>query len=211
MVLRQVRLVWPTVEPKPEGGYSSSIPLGMTAKKAKVTTWILDTGASNHMLPPGKAGNQTYKAERPLRIRTAAGVVDCDRRAYVDLPALKDAVEAIILPDTPCALSVGRLIDAGYLFYWEDQVPRLITPTGEEAEIFVMAHVPYILHDPTVDGCIGEETEMDSEFEYAETLPKHILKRKVRRHRETRSKANPRPWHGDSETSSGEAARRNTR
>ena len=129
----------------------------MPAASSKVNRWIIDTGASNHMVKRSKVeSSKIYKSSKVLRINIANGRVDVSDRAYIFVPTLDDYVEAIVLSETPAAISVGRLISAGYLFIWELETPAFKDPNGNEIPVFVVNDVPYIYHDFSNEACVGE-------------------------------------------------------
>ena len=77
--------------------------------------WLLDTGASQHMVPRHSVRqDDLYKATKPILIKTANGIVEVKKRAQVYIPTLGVRVEAIVLQSTPPALSIGRLVDLGF-------------------------------------------------------------------------------------------------
>ena len=83
----------------------------------KTNRWILNTGASNHMMKHAKvSAAQIYKSSKTIRINTANGPLEVTDRAYLSVPTLNDNVEVILLPETPAALSLGRLFIAIYVF-----------------------------------------------------------------------------------------------
>ena len=101
----------------------------MASASSKVIRWTLDTGVSSHMVKRSKVdSSKIYKSSKVLRINTANGKVDVSDRAYIFIPTLNDHAEAIVLNETPAAISAGRLIAAGYLFIWELETPQFNDP-----------------------------------------------------------------------------------
>ena len=85
-----------------------------------------------------------FKSPKSVRISTANGIVDVTERAYCSIPSLGITVEAILLKSTPPALSLGRLIESGYLFHWTRRGVVMTNPDGVEFEVEVVNKVPYI-------------------------------------------------------------------
>ena len=107
-----------------------------------------------------------YPSASTFQVYSAAGPIVVRDRAYIHLPSLDEKIECIVLDNTPAALSVGQLIDAGYEFFWEDaKRPRLISPDDQEIPVFVQASVPYIWNESfnACTACAGEETDIYSD------------------------------------------------
>ena len=112
---------------------------------SKVSRWLLDSGASNHMigrnlLPKGC----TLFEGKVLTVKTAKGEITLKERAYIAVPALGIAVEALVFPEAPAALSIGKLIEAGFTFSWLRGAPQLFNPDEVEIQVDVSHRVPYV-------------------------------------------------------------------
>ena len=92
----------------------------------KVSEWLLDTGTENHLISKEFCHDEeTYKADRPLRLATANGVIRAETMVDRQIDSLGTRAEALVLDKTVNALSVGRLVkEKLYSFHW---------PAGEDA------------------------------------------------------------------------------
>ena len=99
----------------------------------RVTTWIVGSGASQHMVPRKSVyARDVYAASKPIKLATANGVVCSYDRVFVIIPALKTCVEAVVLDSTPAALSLGRLVQYGFKLSWSESVKVVfVSPKGE--------------------------------------------------------------------------------
>ena len=96
------------------GASKSPLP-GKHAQAAGRQRWVVDTGASSHVVPHHAAGALV----RPMstKVETANGVVPAAGVATVTVPALGHVVEALVLQHSPCLLSAGALVRSGYAVY----------------------------------------------------------------------------------------------
>ena len=118
---------------------------GMAAPVPKVSRWILDTGASNHMISKAALprGTHIFESEKTIYVRAVNDVVPVNKRAYVRIPPLGCSVECIILDSTPAALSTGRLNATGFGFSWPiGKPPSLVDAEGAEVELTLHHYAP---------------------------------------------------------------------
>ena len=88
--------------------------LSAETKPAAVKRWILDSGASRHMVSEKAVGKkQMYDVDDPISLATASGIVTTYSRAFATVPSLSDDLELVVLPNTPAALSMGMLMEKG--------------------------------------------------------------------------------------------------
>ena len=77
---------------------------------ANTVKWILDTGASNHMMDERQVKKASlFESNQYLNVKTAAGNTRTRTRACFYVQSIDELLEGIILPGCPPALSVGRL------------------------------------------------------------------------------------------------------
>ena len=89
--------------PTRTGESVSSEVVAMNGPEAKVVKWIMDTGASNHMISKAAcSGLHVYNSSKLIAIATANGLVETRERVYVPIPSLGVSVEAIVLPKNAC-------------------------------------------------------------------------------------------------------------
>ena len=74
--------------------------------------WVVDTGASRHIVPPQAAGSHVRPTD--VKVETANGVVPAAGIATVPAPELGRSVNAPVLQQSPCLLSAGALVRGGY-------------------------------------------------------------------------------------------------
>ena len=101
------------------GGIGSSGMLAVVL--AGVTKWLLDTGASHHLVGKQWLTNvkqNMYKVKVPLCLTTANKNISVDDCIDIQVKAIDEDITAYCLPDCPPALAVGRLtIERGYDFW----------------------------------------------------------------------------------------------
>ena len=114
--------------------------------------WVVDTGASSHICPP----SATQGAQRAARclVETANGIVAAAGRATVYVPGVRSAVEAVVLPKSPCLLSMGLLAQRGYELRWGPDGCALQLPGGEVVPLQVDGGVP-VLCTPERHGAVA--------------------------------------------------------
>ena len=98
---------------------------------------IADTGASEDLIARWIAARYTQyitKTDNPIALDTASGTATCDEQLQFVWKQLGELGSALILPDTPSVLSVGRrCIDQGWHFEWPaySHSPFMIKPDGD--------------------------------------------------------------------------------
>ena len=132
---------------------------------APIRRWLLDTGASQHMVPRSAVRTEDlYPTGKPFSIRTANGTIVVKDNAQVYVPALDTRVEAIVLASTPPALSIGMLADMGFSFAWlAHEKDPVLSFNGEPVPLWTAHHNPYVDHDEVfriaAPGGAGDETD----------------------------------------------------
>ena len=117
---------------------------GRVARAA--TEWVVDTGASRHVCPPAAA----LSGMRPSKcaVETANGKVGALGEATVYVPGIQTTVDAVVLSKSPCLLSVGMLVQQGYVFRWGPSGCWLHQPRGGSTPLHVVGGVPILKHLP---------------------------------------------------------------
>ena len=105
---------------------SLKIASGATASPVTHGDWLLDSGASNHMVSLGSldegAPGRVRIVDDPVVTNTANGQVVVDKRIDVLIPDLDIIVDPLIFEDTPSALAMGRLCEEGpFEFVWRNK------------------------------------------------------------------------------------------
>ena len=79
-----------------------------------------------------------------VQLRTAAGDLTTDESVPVRPVGGDETIDALVLPDSPALLSLGKLCgENGYTFYWPNGGAPVITlPTGQTYELDVINRVP---------------------------------------------------------------------
>ena len=133
--------------------------------------WVADTGASEHCAPDG---TELRELSQPIRMFTANGPVDVTRGWDTSIEGL-GKIETLCMDDCPFLLSIGRLIENGFNFYWDKNTCKL--SNTEEKWSFILQienHVP-ILYVPTfVTGRLAHVMNKSNDFNDHEVL-KSIL------------------------------------
>ena len=93
-----------------------------------------------------------HDAYHRLILSTANGNLDADKEVPIKSGSLKSLIEALLLPNTPPVLSVGKLVvEHGYTFYWvPGYAPVVIDPDGMGFELEVRIGVPYLSENDVV-------------------------------------------------------------
>ena len=132
---------------------SANAPAKQRHIKYGLCRWLMDTGCGWDLADEGDlkmAGmlNIIVKAPRGLRLKTPAGVAQCDNEVPLHIPVLEEAIKARGCPKTPNVLSIGRrcMLD-GYSFHWPklSDKPYLITPSGRKVILEVDGYIPYLI------------------------------------------------------------------
>ena len=93
-----------------------------TALPVKGGTWVIDSGSAFDIVSPGdRTPNEKKRIEKMstgIQLRTAAGDLTTDESVSVNPFGSKDTIDALVLPDSPALLSLGKLCgERGYSFY----------------------------------------------------------------------------------------------
>ena len=114
--------------------------------------WVVDTGASRHVCAPAAAQGRLRPGGGA--VETANGTVRAVGEATVFVPGIHAAVDAVVLAQSPCLLSVGLLVQQGYAFWWGPNGCTLRLPRGEDVELKVVGGVPVLEATAAhADGC----------------------------------------------------------
>ena len=96
--------------------------------------------------------------DRPRRLATANGVLTVKYQVNVMIESLGLVVSAIVMPNSPSVLSLGRLVaEHGYAFEWgESEAPILSHKSGLKIPLQVDNLVPMLSQTPSQNyGPIG--------------------------------------------------------
>ena len=90
----------------------------------RTRNWIVDSGSCfdlvglDELKHEETANIQTNTS--PVTLTTANGVTTTDKRVKLSMKEMVGAISAIVLPDAPAVLSLGRkCLDEGYSFMWK--------------------------------------------------------------------------------------------
>ena len=123
--------------------------------------WLLDTGTENHLVSRQYCHeDQVYESDRPLNLQTANGIITVNSKTQKRINALSTKAEAVVLDQTPNALSVGRLVSDGCSFHWPARGDAyLIDKAGKKILCETKGYVPVLKEDvnQTCMPCEGEE------------------------------------------------------
>ena len=121
----------------------------------KHTCWMPDIGSGNHLVPErdiDRAVNTIRDTREGRDLLTANGTVSADERVKINIRAAGiQGDEAILLPETPRAITVGGMcLDKGCDFVWKGSDPKLKYtpwleyPDGSRVYCEVHGKDPYI-------------------------------------------------------------------
>ena len=124
---------------------------------------ICDSGSGVHIvgrdeLPRGYA-RHVKCAERPYRLKTANGRIKAQSIIELENKSLGSPFEAVILDNSPCAISLGRYCqDLGYSFHWPrgSDHPYMVNSAGHRVNFTAVNYVPYVDSHGEVDGFVNE-------------------------------------------------------
>ena len=122
-------------------------------KDCRGRRWILDSGAGRHFIAVGSARGLKRVAIDAVRLMTANGVISSKQAVRVKIVGGLTA-DALVLPDCPNLLSLGRLcMVLGCSFVWRcGKTPILIGPAGQVYRCNVENFVPFVdAEQPVVD------------------------------------------------------------
>ena len=113
-----------------------------------VRSWILDSGSAFDIVSRGVLANSESSSitSGPRRtLQTANGDLDASDEARVEVHQLGHVTDAVVLEESPCVLSLGKLIEAGHAFHWpKGSDPYLILPDGTHESLDVVDGVPQL-------------------------------------------------------------------
>ena len=113
-----------------------------------VRKWLIDSGSGMDLIDERSATPFAEFIEdgEEIQLATANGVIGSRRRLEVHLEELDIDVRPVVLQNTPCVLSLGRLVVRhGYDFVWRyDSDPFLISPEGQQIDLEVRDLCPYL-------------------------------------------------------------------
>ena len=114
----------------------------------KVKRWIIDTGATYHMIDTKLVYDANDRALTgiPIPVWTAGKVIDLQTTVETHVPFLGTIV-AYMYTDTVSVLSLGKLVvEHGFHFIWEagSKRPRMWDGAGNEISVGVSSNVPYV-------------------------------------------------------------------
>ena len=111
-----------------------------------------DTGASEHNISGPNCWSVPLK--NPVALKTAAGTIHVDRGAAIIHPVL-GRLNGLNIKEAPNLLSLGRLVENGYKFYWESlENPHLVDMKGNVISFKNENYVP-ILYPTSSPVCYG--------------------------------------------------------
>jgi len=112
---------------------------------------IADTGAADHLVPRHIADqfhDYVTELQEAIQYFTASGTETGTHELNLVWRQLGEAGAAVVLPDTPSVISVGRwVIDKGWHFEWPPEFaysPFFIKPDGTIVWLVVRNYVPFL-------------------------------------------------------------------
>ena len=120
----------------------------LSPARARPTTLLADTGASNHTCNLDMLTDEDKKRIRPMApvvLNTANGPMVCDSYIEIELTKLGAArpLRFHIAENSPNLLSVGQLVlEDGFRFYWEGKRANLVSPKGHHTWLTTMWNTP---------------------------------------------------------------------
>ena len=115
----------------------------------------MDTGASNHVCAHDTVAETKINGTMSNAVETANGTVHSLGVAKVGVEKLGENFDMTVLNHCPDLLSVGRLVDAGYKFHWDETGCYLIKPSDEMIELEVNNYVPVLYDDSASNRYLG--------------------------------------------------------
>ena len=80
----------------------------------------MDTGASNHVCAHDTVAETKINGTMSNAVETANGTVHSIGVANIGIDKLGENFDMTVLSHCPDLLSVGRLVDIGYKFHWDE-------------------------------------------------------------------------------------------
>ena len=111
--------------------------------------WLVDGGAAYDVIPADQVRNlRQYFSQDAAKVQvyTANGLVESAGAINLRMPSLDSDIPAIVLPETPALLSLGRrVMNDGCHFCWlSGQRPWLGFPDGSWLQLDVDGYLPYL-------------------------------------------------------------------
>ena len=117
---------------------------GAGSEKRRVG-WILDSGASQHLIPEKYSRFLKEFFNVDALLDTVKGEVAVKRGAKVGMPGMRKNVDAWVLKDTPLCASMGTLIEKhGFSIDWKAGGCRWIDPEGSVTVLQVEDNTPIL-------------------------------------------------------------------
>eukprot|EP00971_Amphidinium_carterae_P349606 6491104-Amphidinium_carterae.1 len=104
------------------------------------------------------------------KLRTANGIATSESSVTCEVEVLNTSMNPLVLDECPPVMSLGRRIEQGFKFFWDQSACVLVTPNGEKINLQVEGHVPVLTqevhsHDASPsdrlkcegDACAGED------------------------------------------------------
>ena len=119
------------------------------ASNAKLRGWHSALSATGHCVVSRwiaeRNPNFITETDQVINLDTASGLATCGEQLHFVWKQLGEIGRALVLPNTPAVLSVGRrCIDLGWHFEWPpfSHAPFMIKPDGEIIWLVVKGYVP---------------------------------------------------------------------
>lgn len=123
------------------------------ALAGSVEKWALDSGASRFLLNAKNTGLVERYMFQNVRLDTLLGEAGVNKSAAIRDPGFDEKHSALVIPNTPNCMSMGRLIeDHGYEVTWKIRKALLKHPTGKKTVLEIIDYVPFM----PVKGCAAE-------------------------------------------------------
>ena len=188
---RRGKVPQPVLIPWPDTGYTTKmarnealnlahelypeIPIpALSSVVMRTRRWIGDTGTSRHIgsinILTGEERRGIRKADKPITLATAAGLITIDEEVDVKIPQLHGITTMKLLEDSPAALSIGYLCEEDdYSFYWQNRSGKavLIHNNGvDRIDWDIENYVPSFYED------LSNGTALPSKFQKGKPKPK---------------------------------------
>jgi len=116
--------------------------------------WLMDSGSAVDLVSrsdvPGWYVHEIEPIGHALELCTANGRMKVDKKVTLQVGALNEVIEPLVLPNTPAVLSLGkRCMEGGCSFVWSaGHHPTITDPRGDVHTLEVRDYVPYLLDGP---------------------------------------------------------------
>jgi hypothetical protein len=113
--------------------------------------WLADTGSGYDLVEEAEVPKWHLEDKKPceeeLSLYTANGLTPVNHVIQMQVKALGENVDMLLLKQTPAVISIGkRCMELGYGFWWPPYMPpMMILPNGEVIELIVRYNVPYLV------------------------------------------------------------------